>query len=389
MNKNNKPIILINALASSVGGNKRFYFEFIKYACREKNFKFIFLKDKNDQFGLQKNKYIKYISPKIYNKNTYLPGGIFRALKRMLWERRNLSHLIKKYNVSLYFTRAHQIPRLPYNVKAFCAISSVLPLLGFQCEGTLFEKVRNLIQKQFLFQALKRCSLCICISAICKNKIIKSNLISKQTKVVLIRNGLNCDQKIVKVREKNQLNILSVGNFYKYKQYNFLLKIIYNLTKEKAIKLTIVGNPYDFYYFKSIEKQINKLQLNNKVQILQRLTPAQIKKQYLTNDLFISTSLYENSPIALLDALQFGLPCLTSRIPAHMEILGSRAQNMLFSPVSANEAVIKISRLIEYKNRLKNQGIVLKRRILFSWEKTFNHLFAEFKRTHAGSFRHQ
>lgn len=118
----------------------------------------------------------------------------------------------------------------------------------------------------------------------------------------------NCDIKI----DKNKLNIVTVGRLCHQKGIDIMINNLKELTKfRKDFHLYIIG---DGPLKTTLEKQINKLEMNNYITFLgNQKNPFKFLKEM---DLFYLSSRYEGQGMVILEAMAVGLDIL---IPKHLE----------------------------------------------------------------------
>ena len=71
-------------------------------------------------------------------------------------------------------------------------------------------------------------------------------------------------------------------------------------------------------------------------------------------DLMIIPSWYEGTPNALLEALEIGLPCIVSDIPAHRDILIDSSCSLTFRPDSPKHLASMINYFLENPEKISD-----------------------------------
>jgi glycosyltransferase involved in cell wall biosynthesis len=137
-----------------------------------------------------------------------------------------------------------------------------------------------------------------------------------KNKIKLIFNP--CLKKIIKNKKILRGNfILSVGRLCKQKNQEMLIKAFpYFLKKFPNYKLIVVGHGYN-------EVKLKKLciDLNIKNNVLFYGQIHKPEKYYKRSKLLILPSLYEGLPNVLIEAVNFGLPCISTNCSGSMDIL--------------------------------------------------------------------
>jgi glycosyltransferase involved in cell wall biosynthesis len=114
------------------------------------------------------------------------------------------------------------------------------------------------------------------------------------------------------------IELSTIGRLTPQKNLTLMINFAYRLKLEGInFKLQIVGEGPDRY---KLEKKVTDLQLTQEIHFLGKLSEV---SQFLTSsDFFIFTSNYEGLGLALLEAMDAGLPIVAPRNSAIPEVLG-------------------------------------------------------------------
>lgn len=137
-------------------------------------------------------------------------------------------------------------------------------------------------------------------------------------KIEVIHNGINTDLFTPKNTKKtNQL--LWVGRFIPGKGVKYLIdafKIVSD--KHPHYKLLMVGNgPLK----EDIEKRINRLGLEDKIEIKEFIPNSEIPQIYQNSDIFVLPSLEEGVPRTILEAMSCGIPIVCTNLTQIVNIV--------------------------------------------------------------------
>ena len=149
-----------------------------------------------------------------------------------------------------------------------------------------------------------------------KSKKSLQNITFNKNKIKLIFNP--CLKKIIKNKKKLRGNfILSVGRLCKQKNQEMLIKAFpYFLKKFPDYKLILVGHGYDEVKLKKLCKDLD---IKNNVLFYGQIYKPE--KFYKKSKLLILPSLYEGLPNVLIEAVNYGLPCISTNCSGSEDIL--------------------------------------------------------------------
>ena len=296
----------------------------------------------------------------------------FLGWRRMLWQNLYLPGIIKKYRADTYFSLSHYLPwTLPENVTKIIGISNLAPFSqeAFDSEIKIKNKLRLILLKKSIINTSKRATAVIALSQTCKNELEANGI--QAEKITVISNGVN-NLPLPKYDDGMVVDgkyILCVSHFYRYKNYENLIKAYSLLSQniKQQYKLVLIGRPYDVGYFESMRNLVRKLELENNVILISGLYEEKLANAYRKCSLFVFPSLIENSPITLLEAMAYGAPVIASDVPAMREFGGDAI--LFFNPHSAIDAAHKISYVLDAKSvagQLSKKSVA--RAARYSWD---------------------
>lgn len=172
------------------------------------------------------------------------------------------------------------------------------------------------------------------------------------------------------IRDKYNLKfpfVLFVGNLEPRKNIPTLLKA-FSLCKKKIpiLKLVIVGQ--NGWKYAEIFSTLAGLHLENDVIFLQYVPHEDLPAIYNASELFAYPSFYEGFGLPLLEAMQCGVPVITSNTSSLPEIVGERG--VMVNPHDIHGLADMMFHLLSDDNfRKENIRYGLSRAQMFSWEK--------------------
>lgn len=172
------------------------------------------------------------------------------------------------------------------------------------------------------------------------SKAVKENLIKikeiKSDKGVVIYNPVTTPKASLIIKNEN-FTIVSVGRLELVKNQQLLIKAFARI-ENKAAQLILVGEGRER---KNLEQLIMQLQLQNRVRITGFVSEPE---KYLAQaDLFVLPSLSEGFGIAVVEAMQLGIPCLCSRVGGIPEFVETGINGWLFNPENKDELVAQLN----------------------------------------------
>lgn len=133
---------------------------------------------------------------------------------------------------------------------------------------------------------------------------------------IVIPNGICIPQEVKKTYCQNGIKCLSIGRIEPYhKGLDMLIEAcgqIADTLKESSCVINIYGPDYDGKV-PELKETIKKNGLSETIRIHDGLYGEEKKEELQKNDVFLLTSRFEGHPMALIEALAYGLPCIVTR----------------------------------------------------------------------------
>ncbi len=192
----------------------------------------------------------------------------------------------------------------------------------------------NLIRKKIWKLSSKKIFKVICPSEELKNVFLEHNIFDhNQIKVIQDPHLVMKDINVLKREELNDhfFNdskiLIAIGRMTKQKNYSFLIKNFKELaSKYTDIKLVIIGDGEDKH---NLEILIKQLDLIKKIKLINHKT--NIYKYLKMSKFYVSTSLWEGSSLAMVDAAFMGIPILCSDCPSgRKEFIGKNKRGFIY-----------------------------------------------------------
>lgn len=162
-------------------------------------------------------------------------------------------------------------------------------------------------------------------------EFIKANI--KVQDILIIKNCVKVPKKIPK-NEKGYLQYVFLGRFGKRKGIYDLLSVIGELKKvNKKFKLSIAGDGE----IKKVNKEIERLKIEDVVKNLNWINNEE-KTELLKNaDVFVLPSYNEGLPMAILEAMSYSIPCISTNVGGIPEVIHDNVNGFLIEPGDRKE----------------------------------------------------
>lgn len=228
----------------------------------------------------------------------------------------------------------------------------------YTVHGFVFNEPLPAWKKQFYLMAEKISAKykdkLICVSEFDKKEGIK-NKVAKEGKFITIHNGIEKINFIDKQSARSALNLPqdkiivgTIANYYPTKGLNYLIeaaKIIISKNNNVIFKLIGAGQLES-----KLKSQIHKLGLENNVVLGEKTNAYKYLEAF---DVFTLSSVKEGLPYTIIEAMQAGLPIVTTSVGGIPEMINNK-NGILVESKNSQALAENILKLIENKN-LANQ----------------------------------
>ncbi|MCU0413539.1 MAG: glycosyltransferase family 4 protein [Ignavibacteriaceae bacterium] len=184
----------------------------------------------------------------------------------------------------------------------------------------------------------------ISISKEISELLIKNKWTSPE-KIIFLQNGilLNDSSQIIQKVKTNKLPIIGmVANFRTQKDHKTLLTALNILIKSgyKA-ELWLAG---DGPTRAEMQKLATDLQIESNVRFLGMI--SNLTEIYRRIDVFVLSTHYEGHPLAILEAMSFGLPVIATRVSSIQEVIEEGKNGLLVNPGDPNDLALALKKIL-------------------------------------------
>ncbi|MFH1332568.1 MAG: glycosyltransferase family 4 protein [archaeon] len=201
---------------------------------------------------------------------------------------------------------------------------------------------------------LKKMKHIFAVSEYMKNSLMKNYGIGEE-KISVVPNGIEIRKE--KFTRKFNHNILLVGNNFQTKGVSTLIlatKILKNEFPE--MKVTIVGEDKATNYMKKIAREEGVQEMVN---FTGHVNYEQLKEYYKKADIFAMPSTIESFGIALLEAMNYGLPLIGTNAGGIPEIIEEGKNGFLIEPKKPKALAEKNKNAFHRRQNKKKYGTEL------------------------------
>jgi glycosyltransferase involved in cell wall biosynthesis len=239
------------------------------------------------------------------------------------------------------------IPALILNKKIIIHFHSFSP------EITYLGKFRKIYK--FLFS---RCDALIVLSSSCEKNIVEALHIDK-SKINILYNPCPLIEPRTDVKN-NSKYILFIGTLTKRKGYHDLINAFQKISPiYPEWKLILAGNGE----IKEANELAKKLNISQSVSCLDWITDIEKDEVFRNASIFCLPSYFEGLPMAIMDALAYGLPVVTTPVGGIPDIFSHMKNAIFIEPGNVNdisEALLMLIKSEKLADQLKSESRLLK-----------------------------
>jgi len=266
---------------------------------------------------------------------------------------------IKKEKVDLMHFPHFNVPIFcfkPFVVTIHDLILKRFPTRRASTLGFFSYWFKNFIYQIIIFLTLKRAKKIIAISNYTKNDILRYFSVNPG-KIEVIYEGGTVEKETIKecslIDPIAQPYLLYVGNAYPHKNLERLIVAFDRLNKDYQTKLRLILVGEIDYFYSRIQKKFSNIQ---GLIFTDFVSDKELKTLYQNAVLYVFPSMCEGFGLPPLEAMNYGLPVISSNTTCLPEILGEAA--VYFNPESIEEMAKKIKEVLEDKKM--QQELILK-----------------------------
>jgi len=278
-----------------------------------------------------------------------------------LWRSLNILKDLARDEIQIYHGLSHEIPFAIQHtrIKSIVTIHDLIFLRFPQYYKFIDRKLYEWKSKS----ACKRANKIIAISEKTKADIIDLYGIHPKKIEVIYQ---SCDDSFKTPLPKETLSrikaayklpekyILNVGTIEERKNLKLAVQALKEISED--FKLVVIGK--QTAYFKTVEKEIDKLGLKNRIIFLKDIPFADLPGIYQMANIFVYPSFYEGFGIPIIEALYSGVPVVAATGSCLEEAGGPNS--LYISPNDAKGLAVAMNKIIEnpqLQKEMKEKGL--------------------------------
>ena len=286
---------------------------------------------------------------------------LFRKLIfRFFIEQFYLPFLIFKNKIDIIHSLHYSFPLVPIKVKKIVTLHDMTFFLYPE-----FHKKLQIVYFKFMIRAsILCCDNIICVSQSTKDDVVKRFKLKEKIEDKLITIPLGTSFNVNLFDDKINISFLSkigivpkkyflfIGTIEPRKNIKSIIQAYSKISNEEEVdyKLVIVGQKG--WYYDDIFELVNELSLQDKIKFTGFISENEKIQLIYNSYFFIYPSFYEGFGIPVLEAMSFGIPCITSNISSMTEVAGNAG--ILIDPYSILEIYNAMILLIKNKSIYDN-----------------------------------
>jgi len=221
---------------------------------------------------------------------------------------------------------------------------------------------------------LRQASFVFCISDFCRSQLCQLTPPSQWSKFSVIRLGVDPARLAPSnsARPANTpLRVVCTGRLVAAKGHHILLEAL-KLLRDRGIDLhtTLIGNGPERT---QLENFVRFHGMQKSVTFTSSLSHAETLTHVRDSDIFVLASFAEGIPVALMEAMAFAIPCISTTIAGIPELITSGQDGFLVPPANAVALANAIESLAHDPALRAFLGHSARRRILTEYNLPLNH----------------
>ena len=225
-----------------------------------------------------------------------------------------------------------------------------------------------------LREKIQQASFVFCISDFCRSQLCQLTPPNQWSKFTVIRLGVD-PARLTPQQPARQatspLQLVCTGRLVAAKGHHILLEAL-KLLRDHGVDVhtTLIGDGPERIH---LENFVRLSGMQHSVTFTSSLSHEEALAHVRTADIFVLASFAEGIPVALMEAMSFGVPCISTTIAGIPELITSGQDGLLVPPANPAVLAAAIESLVEDPALRAFLGHSARRRILRDYNLPLNH----------------
>ena len=257
-----------------------------------------------------------------YSKRTiFVESSYGTKLKRQVWASFVLPREIKSFNLDVFWGPAHRLPKKCSTAKYVLTIHDLV----WKYAPQTMRKTSYWLEKYQMPYSIRQADLILADSTATKESILQTFKVYDAKLKALKLGATRLQLEGLKLGYIKQPYILFVGTLEPRKNLKRLLEAyaLLSLNLKRQFPLVIAGGKG--WGNVQLCAEIKRLNLEDKIKLLDYVDEQKLHALYKNAHCLVMPSLYEGFGLPLVEAMQYGVPVLTSDNSSMPEVAGEAA----------------------------------------------------------------
>jgi glycosyltransferase involved in cell wall biosynthesis len=235
------------------------------------------------------------------------------------------------------------------------------------------------VDKYHLREKVAAAKFVFCISDFCRSQLYQLSKPADWGKFHVIRLGV--DPVMLTPNSRNTtsgishpqgrtLELVCIGRLVPAKGHSILLEAL-RLLHERGVelRLTLIGGGPELM---PLQDFVIRHRMENSVTFTSALSHAQTLAQLRRADIFALASFAEGIPVALMEAMSLGIPCVSTSVAGIPELIRTGVDGLLVPPANAHAMADALESLVADPGLRKHLGYSARQRIISQYNLPLN-----------------
>lgn len=207
----------------------------------------------------------------------------------------------------------------------------------------------------YLRQKIESAEFVVCISDFCRSQVLRVAPNLEDDRLEVVRLGVDCvalvpQDRILAVAEfggakAGPVRLVCTGRMVSAKGHRILLEALAPMAASGIeLSCTLIGDGPERA---TLEALCLRLGIADKVHFLGAQAHQKTLDEVARADIFVLASFAEGLPVALMEAMALGVPCVSTSIAAIPELIHDGENGLIVPPANPEQLRVALTRLIE------------------------------------------